>query len=210
MEQQSRAYKLGRLVSEGPVAAVVVVAALIGATWGLMQLVQNAYERDKVEKQQADKARLLAESIKRTEAAAAAARKCVADQNDLFAKVKKLLASGDVSAANAAFNACRAHLKTEDATNLAKQVDAAVTARNKRLQMEESARAAKLLAEEKARKRREGVSIGMTEQEVLDSSWGKPKRIRSTTTASGTDQQWIYDGGNYLYFSNGKLRAVQN
>jgi len=63
-------------------------------------------------------------------------------------------------------------------------------------------------AERAARKRR-GVSIGMSEMEVLESSWGKPNKINRTTRASGTSEQWVYDGG-YLYFENNILTAIQN
>ena len=56
-----------------------------------------------------------------------------------------------------------------------------------------------------------GVRIGMTEQEVIDqSSWGRPLGRNRTTTASGTREQWIYGGRNYLYFENGRLTAIQN
>ncbi len=65
-------------------------------------------------------------------------------------------------------------------------------------------------AEEKARKKREGVTIGMTKQDVLDSSWGKPKYINTTTTRYGVREQWVYGGGNYLYFENGILTSIQN
>lgn len=62
----------------------------------------------------------------------------------------------------------------------------------------------------KAEKKKQGVRIGMTEQDVLDSSWGRPTRVRNTTNARGIQSQWIYEGQNYLYFENGKLTTVQN
>lgn len=58
-------------------------------------------------------------------------------------------------------------------------------------------------------KKREGVRIGMTPEDVLASQWGKPNRINRTTTAFGIREQWVYNGG-YLYFDNGKLDAIQN
>lgn len=60
-----------------------------------------------------------------------------------------------------------------------------------------------------AKKRREGVRVGMSEQDVLDSSWGHPRKVNRTTRASGVSEQWVYDGG-YLYFDNGILTAIQN
>jgi len=56
-----------------------------------------------------------------------------------------------------------------------------------------------------------GVRIGMTASQVLNhSNWGKPLSVNRTTTASGTKEQWVYGEGNYLYFENGKLIAIQN
>lgn len=65
-------------------------------------------------------------------------------------------------------------------------------------------------AAEKARKRREGVVIGMSAQDVLDSSWGRPESVNRTTTTRGTREQWVYGGRNYLYFENGVLTTIQN
>jgi hypothetical protein len=63
-----------------------------------------------------------------------------------------------------------------------------------------------------ARRKREGVSIGMSTQDALNSSWGKPDKINSTTRASGTSEQWVYrsSGSGYLYFDNGVLTSIQN
>lgn len=63
---------------------------------------------------------------------------------------------------------------------------------------------------EKARKKKQGVVLGMSEQDVLDSSWGRPERVNRTTNAYGTREQWVYGGGNYLYFKNGELVSIQN
>ena len=55
-----------------------------------------------------------------------------------------------------------------------------------------------------------GVRIGMTKAQALASNWGRPNSINKTTTASGTHEQWVYGGGNYLYFENGELTSIQN
>ncbi len=65
-------------------------------------------------------------------------------------------------------------------------------------------------ADQSAIKKREGVHLGMNQEDVLASSWGKPQYVNRTTFASGTREQWVYDGRNYLYFENGKLTAFQN
>lgn len=66
------------------------------------------------------------------------------------------------------------------------------------------------LEKEKEKKKSQGVTIGMTKQQVLDSMWGEPEKINTTTTKYGVSEQWVYPNGNYLYFENGKLTAIQN
>ena len=56
-----------------------------------------------------------------------------------------------------------------------------------------------------------GASIGMSASQVLNkTSWGRPGQVNRTTTATGTTEQWVYGYGNYLYFRNGVLYAIQN
>jgi hypothetical protein len=52
-------------------------------------------------------------------------------------------------------------------------------------------------------------TIGMHQWEVLISDWGSPTKKNKTTTADGEREQWVYDGGRYLYFDDGKLTAIQ-
>lgn len=63
--------------------------------------------------------------------------------------------------------------------------------------------------QEKLQRKKEGVTLGMSQQDVLDSSWGRPNKVNKTTTAHGTTEQWVY-GGGYLYFDNGLLKTVQH
>jgi flagellar basal body rod protein FlgB len=58
--------------------------------------------------------------------------------------------------------------------------------------------------------RKEGVSLGMTADEVKASSWGRPERVNRTTNSFGVREQWVYGGGGYLYFKDGVLRTIQN
>ncbi len=69
--------------------------------------------------------------------------------------------------------------------------------------------APKTPAQLSARLNSEGVIIGMSKEQALASSWGKPRRINRTTTARGATEQWVYSGG-YLYFVNGILTTIQN
>jgi hypothetical protein len=58
--------------------------------------------------------------------------------------------------------------------------------------------------------KRPGASIGMSKDEAIASSWGRPESVNRTTNAYGTREQWVYGGGNYLYFENGVLTSIQN
>lgn len=62
----------------------------------------------------------------------------------------------------------------------------------------------------KRSKRSQGVSIGMSKEDVIASSWGRPQRINKTTNAYGTSEQWVYGNGGYLYFDNDSLVSIQN
>lgn len=54
------------------------------------------------------------------------------------------------------------------------------------------------------------VKIGMT-QDMCIASWGEPDSINKTITSNGASEQWVYEGiGEYLYFTNGILTAIQN
>lgn len=60
-----------------------------------------------------------------------------------------------------------------------------------------------------AQKKREGVRIGMTQEDVMASSWGKPQRINKSIYSFGVHEQWVYGGSNYLYFKDGILDSIQ-
>lgn len=57
--------------------------------------------------------------------------------------------------------------------------------------------------------RSSGVSFGMTEEQVLASDWGKPNRVITEQTPTGTTDLWMY-GGNFLGFRSGHLENVLN
>jgi hypothetical protein len=52
------------------------------------------------------------------------------------------------------------------------------------------------------------VMIGMTDEQ-LSLSWGKPKTVNTTTTASRQHEQWVY-GRDYVYLDNGVVRSMQS
>lgn len=53
-------------------------------------------------------------------------------------------------------------------------------------------------------------TIGMTKEEVKNSTWGSPQKINTTTTRYGVHEQWVYSGHKYLYFDDGILTSIQN
>lgn len=77
------------------------------------------------------------------------------------------------------------------------------------LAKKEYAQALRNVALDKAERKKSGVRIGMTQDEVLGSSWGKPRKINRTSGVNYENEQWVY-GGGYLYFQNGILTTIQN
>lgn len=66
------------------------------------------------------------------------------------------------------------------------------------------------MASERVERKKKGVSVGMSVQEVLQSSWGRPETVNRTTSARGTREQWVYPGFQFLYFEDGVLTTIQN
>lgn len=51
--------------------------------------------------------------------------------------------------------------------------------------------------------------IGMTELEVMKTTWGAPEKKNTTTTSGGTSEQWVYSDNRYVYLDNGIVTAIQ-
>lgn len=51
--------------------------------------------------------------------------------------------------------------------------------------------------------------VGMTKNEVENSTWGKPYKINKTVTTYGTNEQWVYSEDKYIYFNNEYVTAIQ-
>jgi len=126
---------------------------------------------------------------------------CDSGEPERYASAKELMKKADPDAAFDLLHACRSSL-SNDAKAL--YVQALTQANAKRAKVAD-AEAKRIRAE----KKRNGVTIGMTDQDALDSSWGKPRKINRTTNAYGVSEQWVYDGG-YLYFKDGVLTSIQN
>ncbi|CAH1210319.1 hypothetical protein PAECIP111893_03198 [Paenibacillus plantiphilus] len=52
--------------------------------------------------------------------------------------------------------------------------------------------------------------IGMTAQEVENSTWGAPDRIHTTESKYGTREQWAYDNRGYIYFEDGVVSTIRS
>ena len=85
--------------------------------------------------------------------------------------------------------------------------------RQSRIAAEEKQQAAVLAAERRRAEqaKRPGARIGMTAKEVVErTNWGDPQSVNRTVTAGGIREQWVYGTGEYLYFVNGRLQAIQS
>lgn len=51
--------------------------------------------------------------------------------------------------------------------------------------------------------------VGMTADEVRNSTWGNPSHINKTITVNGTSEQWVYGGNRYIYLDNGVVTSIQ-
>lgn len=52
------------------------------------------------------------------------------------------------------------------------------------------------------------VVVGMTAEQVRQ-AWGEPQSVNRTQTARGSEEQWVYGLGYYVYVFNGVVTAVQ-
>jgi hypothetical protein len=178
---------------------VIVLVVLFGIGW-------CSYQGREVEERQvavrADVARVEAEHAKmdretKAKADAEAKAKFSTERASIIAEAKRLFAQRDYERVSSLGNRYAASNDSE-LTSLAQKADSEIIT--------------KTMADAKARKKREGVRIGMTEQDVLDSSWGRPTSVNRTTTAHGTHEQWVYGNAHngYLYLDNGILTSIQN
>lgn len=51
-------------------------------------------------------------------------------------------------------------------------------------------------------------AIGMTAEEVRDSTWGSPNKINKDTYAWGVQEQWCYSGYRYIYLEDGIVTSI--
>lgn len=127
---------------------------------------------------------------------------CTTGIDHVIARANAFVKDRKIEMAYNILHDCKQHMVDPGALELYKKLTIETTKITQRNQ-EKSDR------ELKAMRKRDGVAIGMSKQEVVDSNWGRPRKINRTTRSSGTKEQWVYDGG-YLYFENDVLTAIQN
>lgn len=112
--------------------------------------------------------------------------------------MRAAMKKGEPDTALVAINGCQQFLAAGEPATLYASVVAAARKKQE-----------KEMIADKARRKKEGVSVGMSQEDVLMSSWGKPEHINVTTTASRRREQWVYGSGSYLYFEDGVLTSMQ-
>lgn len=53
-------------------------------------------------------------------------------------------------------------------------------------------------------------AIGMTKAQVTGSTWGEPEKKNIDEYAWGVNEQWVYSGKGYIYFTDGIVMAIQH
>lgn len=203
----SLSYRAGRLWAKlSTFQRIGVFVALAIGAWLLVlrhDLQEKQRQADQQRAQAAAAAQLRERQVLAEQQRAQVKAKCQADAPALIAASRAALRRGELDEAAAGMRPCEEPMRDDQAWRVASAaVTEAVDKRDRRNR-------ALFEASERARKKREGVSIGMSAEDVLASSWGRPEKVNRTTTAMGTREQWVYDSG-YLYFTNGRLTAVQN
>ena len=121
---------------------------------------------------------------------------CTNGLADLVVTARKSLAAKDYEHAYATLDQCKHIMGDPEAVRIYQAAMGPAEASIKRRTAKE--------------KKSKGVAIGMSAADIVASSWGKPQKINSTTRASGTHEQWVYGGGNYLYLEDGVLTSIHN
>lgn len=226
----SSSYAFGRWLGQRPAAITAIIVAMVGGGLYLSrpsddELIEEAkriaaeptpFALPKTPAHCLDRATLLAKyqelsAAKEHWKAAAVLRPCLGTADAEFSALVK---QSDVLDAKAtANNKSAPTIDRELAIARLEQIapeEAAGLAKLK-AQLESKAKAeAKAIAKARAaEKKKQGVRIGMSQEDVIASSWGRPESINKSIYSFGVHEQWVYGGRNYLYFKNGVLDSIQ-
>lgn len=136
-------------------------------------------------------------------------KRCTIDVATVNAAAQAALDKKDSFQALSILNSCKGMLTDAESATLLQKAQALESVQVQLANQQAYKKAKAVELAELADRKKKGVSLGMNELEVQQSSWGKPQHINRTTTAGGQREQWVY-GRNYLYFVNGVLTAIQN
>jgi len=138
-------------------------------------------------------------------------RICIQEWDKTKATVESLLQRKLNMNANRIADQCADFWTTPEQKGLLAKIRGKNVGRDEALKKEQADYYDRQAALSAKQRKHEGVAVGMTTEQVLQSSWGKPLHINRTTNANGTHEQWVYPGGrNYLYFDGGLLTSIQN
>ena len=233
---QSTAYRVGNFLGRVP-NWIKVTAALAAAAWLLwpsgsqqpvseQKVAASATASDKVTREAAEREKVRA-------GCQASIEKRRAEYNSLMKTFKFWEASLKLRSCAEVLQAADLRQLVKDAeikSHLADLSDPAKSAGNRSLSFEKlsvdypdvaakneqfakrqiAAAERKEQEAERKQKRTQGVRLGMSKEDVLASSWGRPEKINTTTNVYGTREQWVYGSRNYLYFENNVLTSIQN
>jgi hypothetical protein len=138
-------------------------------------------------------------------------QRCAAGILEVVAQARAAMKAGDPDKGLAIMNGCANAITDADAKAAHKEVLLAARAKAEKERKMAAEYAKRIEKADLARRKKEGVSIGMSMDDARKSQWGRPERINRSTNALGTHEQWVYPGyHNYLYFDNGVLTSIQN
>ena len=208
----STGYLVGRALARNLGGVALAVGGLVVACYGAVWLFDAAVARSKrVNDEQI--ARVVADAAKRRDEIAAerSVRRgaCERQLPELLKSADQQARSGNLQAALDTVRECRSlgdWPPLKEAVTRYERASADLAAKKRADEAKEAARRERA---DLAQRKREGVSIGMTQDDVIKSQWGKPSKINRTTTSRVIREQWVYAGG-YLYFENGILVTIQN
>lgn len=205
---KSHPYQLGQAVGQNKTLIVGALAAVVVIAWvasNAISLIQDADSNHT--------SPTIATAATKVPPPNPLILKCTEGIEPILSEAQAAMNRQDAQAAFTALDSCKQFMTDPAALALHKAAMIVVTrqtnAANAKAERVRNIAQQKQDRAIKAAKRKEGVSVGMSQQDALDSAWGQPRKVNRTTTARHTREQWVYDGG-YLYFTDGVLTSIQN
>lgn len=195
-------YSLGKFIKRNPEASIAIILAALWVGWMLVYAWREALKPTPKQPSIFSAKAPVAPPVPAAPVVDPMIAKCAADLPQIMATAKEQLRKKEGQAAVDTLYPCRDHFTDP-------QQNALYVKAGEMMSIQAAKRADAEAAALKKQKKREGVSLGMSQEDAVDSSWGKPRKINRSIGSYGTHEQWVYDGG-YLYFENGVLTSIQN